>query len=80
MTISGKWQKLTQYLLKKSEEIIELSDEEIRRIVESTDHSTPLRIDFTEPEYSIIARAKDAGYDVAYSTDPRIKKFTKWKS
>ncbi|MGA2315949.1 MAG: hypothetical protein ABSG71_06170 [Thermodesulfobacteriota bacterium] len=79
MSISGKWQHLADYLTKKSEETIVLTDEEIQQIVGSSDNTRPYNIDFlSDPEYSIRQRAADAGYDVkCHKLNGRVKIFDK---
>lgn len=74
--MSGKWEKLTEYLANNGSSQIILNDDQIQSIVDSSDKERPYRID--HPSYSIQNRANDAGYDVL--RDPRnkqIKVFTK---
>ena len=73
MSISGKWQKLADYLKNCNEEKIVLTDDEMQQLVNSDDDTRPYCIDFpSNPQYSIIQRAADAGYNVKY--DPLSKK------
>jgi len=79
------WHKLTNELNKRKLAAsthplrFELSDQQIREIVGSSDKSNPLPIDFSyDPLNSIRARAGDASFRVEYKSDAErgIKVFT----
>ena len=74
--MSGKWEKLTEYLINNGGMRIELTDNQLAIIVDSSDRERPFRID--HQTYSIRQRALDAGYDVSMDThNKEIKIFTK---
>ena len=80
MSVSGKWQKLEDYLKKINKSTIVLTDEQIQYdIVQSDDSKRPYDIDFPRQQHSIRQRACDAGYSVDYHPQNKhVKIFSKF--
>jgi hypothetical protein len=74
--MSGKWEKLTEYLANNGSSEIILNDDQIQSIIGSSDKERPYRMD--HPTHSIRNRANGAGYDVARNPrNKQIKIFSK---
>lgn len=80
----GDWSKLTDYLRRVNKDEIVLTDDELAQITGSVDKRNSPDAYFPiddNRDYSILARAAEAGYSVEYDkSNPRKKLFKRIKS
>ena len=74
----GDWRKLTVYLQGQNGTQLSLTDDRMQEITGSIDESKPYDVDFTDPNYCIRRRARDAGFSVEYDgAEKSVKIFTR---